>query len=181
MSEKKESKIHPFVWPALGIFIALALLLALMLSSDRQYGPGQAYLNQNTGGVVYDRDPGSGFARPGNVQTESPDADATSANSADVQAATVDSAAEDTPLSFYEILAAGIGAAKGVEPGPDAAQCEGHCDCPQGHVCRPDVGRCVEAADHPIYCCVKDGCPAGEVCVQPNGADGACGAIEATE
>lgn len=196
MTEKKESKIHPFVWPALGIFIALGLLLALMLTSDRQFGPGQAYLNQNTGGEVYDRDPGSGITRPvgvrgdaretrtqldalGNDSSRSDSENGASESAIAGSGAEQDEAFGDSArLGFYERLSAGLGAAKGVEPTQDAAECEGHCDCPQGHVCRPDVGRCVETEHHPIYCCVQDGCPAGEACVEANGSEGTCGAAE---
>lgn len=133
--------------PGLGIFIACGILLALMLMSDRQYGPGRAFLNQNVGEKVYDEDPGTGSKGVAVNNLEKKDG---------------------TIMLPEEQLAMAEKAANHSSPRSNAANCSTHCDCKRGAVCAKEAGKCVNVPIK-IFCCGTDVCPSGAVCTTHEG------------
>jgi hypothetical protein len=168
MSDQDKSTTWGFVLPAVGIFVVCGLLFVLMLMSNRDFGPGNAFLNEEDKGEVYDEDPGSG---PG------AGAAATQPSEAGAEGAGAESEDEEDagPISMNEQLSLALQAARNTEPAEDAPSCETHCDCPQGQVCVPASGLCVQTPVT-IFCCDKEGCPDGAGCVRPNGSFSECGA-----
>jgi hypothetical protein len=168
MSNQDKSSTWGFVLPAVGIFVVCGLLFVLMLMSNRDFGPGNAFLNEEDKGEVYDEDPGSGPG--GAVAPAQPSTNGETGG--DTQLGDEEGA---EPVSMNEQLSLALQAARNAEPAEDATSCETHCDCPQGQVCVPSSGLCVETPVT-IFCCQKDGCPEGAGCVRENGSFSECGA-----